>query len=321
MTSGATLWLALGGPSAPGGLMVSRDGARSFRELTRQDPRDPDAHHFLSVCALDDRHVWACGAQGEDDVGVLWRTVDGGDFWEVLMAGDRARGLEPGALYTQVHFTDPRRGFLVSAGESMLTTADGGRSWSPAQVPGATPFGLHFRDARRGWLVSHDLDARRIPVRTRLFGTHDGGVTWRAEAHDFAGHDAIDVAALHVDAEGLAILCGPEGMLLRAQLSSHGVTRWRFARGAVADDLNAVARAPDGSLWVAGECGVLLVSRDGGASFSEVITQTRRDLHALAFVPDVATTAAGLAFGDRGTILRFDPSAPTAPLREAAPWP
>lgn len=302
--------------------MVSRDGARSLRELTRQDPRDPDAHHFFAVCALDERHVWACGAQGEDDTGVLWRSSDGGAFWEVLMAGDRARGLEAGAMYTQVHFTDPARGYLVCAGEALLATADGGRSWAPLAIPGATPFGLYFRDARRGWLVSHDLDARRIPVRTRLFGTHDGGATWRAESHDFAGLDAVDVAGLRVDAEGNALLCGPEGMLLRAHLAPHGATRWRFARGAVADDLNCVAASPDGALWVAGECGVLLVSRDGGVSFSEVATQTRRDLHALAFVDDAAAgRVIGLAFGDRGTILRFDPVAPVAPMREAAPWP
>jgi photosystem II stability/assembly factor-like uncharacterized protein len=111
-------------------------------------------------------------------------------------------------------------------------------------------------------------------------------------------------------------------MLLRAHLAPHGTTRWRFARGAVADDLNCVAASPDGALWVAGECGVLLVSRDGGVSFTEVATQTRRDLHALAFVEDaVAGRVIGLAFGDRGTILRFDPVAPIAPMREAAPWP
>jgi photosystem II stability/assembly factor-like uncharacterized protein len=301
--------------------MVSRYGARGLRELTRQDPRDPDAHHFFSVCALDERHVWACGAQGEDDTGVLWRSTDGGAFWEVLMAGDRARGLEPGVMYTQVHFTDTQRGFLVSAGEAMLTTVDGGRSWRAVHVMGATPFGLHFLDARRGWMVSHDLDARRIPVRTRLFGTHDGGLTWRPEVHDFAGLDALDVAGLHVDRDGTALLCGPGGMLLWAQMATHGVTRWHFARGAVADDLNCVARSPDGAYWVAGECGVLLVSRDGGRTFAEVPAQTRRDLHALAFVPDAMGRTVGFAFGDRGTILRFDPSLSDVPMREAAPWP
>jgi photosystem II stability/assembly factor-like uncharacterized protein len=96
--------------------------------------------------------------------------------------------------------------------------------------------------------------------------------------------------------------------------------RWRFARGTVAGDLNFVTRSPDGALWVAGERGALLVSRDGGASYAEVATGTRCDLHALAFVPDGASVA-GIAVGDRGTMLRFDPRAPDAPQRTAAPWP
>ncbi len=320
---GGALWLALGGPATPGGLLVSRDGARTFRELTRQDPRDPDAHHFYAVYALDDAHAWACGAAGEDDTGVVWRTTDGGAFWEVLMAGDRARGLDAGAMYTQVLFTDAQHGFLVCAGETMLSTRDGGRSWAPHPVAGARPFGLYFRDRRRGWLVSHDLDARSVPLRTRLFATRDGGRTWRPEAHDFAGLPALDVAGFLLDDDGVAVLCGPEGMLLYARASdADRAVRWRFARGTVPGDLNFVARSPDGAVWVAGERGALLVSRDGGASFEPVPTGTRHDLHAVAFVRDADTGAVtGLAVGDRGTMLRFDPRAPGAPLRSPTPWP
>ena len=321
VTPRGALWLALGGPSAPGGLLLSRDAGSTWRELTRQDPRDPDAHHFYAVHALDDAHVWACGAAGEDDIGVIWRTTDGGTFWEVLMSGDRARGLDAGAMYTQVVFVDPSQGFLVSAGEALLATHDGGRSWAPVGIPGARPYGVHFVDRRAGWLVSHDVDARGNPLRTRLFGTRDGGATWHAEHHDFAGLPALDVAGLRVDPDGTALLCGPDGVLLYARITQgERTTRWRFSRGAVADDLNGIARSPDGALWVAGERGVLLVSRDGGASFSEVSTNTRRDLHAVAFVRDREGTS-GLAFGDRGTILRFDPDVSRAPLRSAAPWP
>lgn len=323
VTPGGALWLALGGPRTPGGLLVSRDGAATFRELTRQDPRDPDAHHFYAVFALDDMHVWACGAAGEDDTGVVWRTTDGGAFWEVLMAGDLERGLDAGAMYTQVVFTDAQHGFLVCAGEVMRATTDGGRSWTPMPIPGANPFGLYFLDRRRAWIISHDLDARGIAQRTRMFSTRDGGRTWRPESHDFAGLPALDVSGFRVDEDGTATLCGPDGMLLYAQLNDGDRTvRWRFARGTVPGDLNFVARSPDGALWVAGERGALLVSRDGGASYEQVATGTRADLHALAFVRDGDTGAVtGVAVGDRGTMLRFDPRAPGAPLRAASPWP
>ncbi len=320
VTPRGALWLALGGPRTPGGLLVSRDGATTFRELTRQDPRDPDAHHFYAVFALDDEHVWACGAAGEDDVGVVWRTTDGGAFWEVLMSGDVARGLEAGAMYTQVVFSDARHGFLVCAGDDMLATSDGGRSWQAHPVAGARPFSVHFVDRWRGWLVSQDLDARGISQRTRLFATRDGGRTWRPESHDFAGLPALDVTALRVDEDGSAVLCGPDGMLLYARITDGDrAVRWRFARGTVSGDLTFVARSPDGALWVAGERGALLVSRDGGASYEEVTTNTRADLHALAFMRDADTGAVtGVAVGDRGTILRFDPLAPCGPCGETA---
>jgi photosystem II stability/assembly factor-like uncharacterized protein len=315
-----TLWLALGGPTNPGGLLVSRDGARTVREVTHQDPRDADAHRFYAVYALDARHVWACGAAGEDDVGVVWRSIDGGHFWEVLMAGDDARGLEADAMYTQVVFLDAAKGFLLSAGQALLVTVNGGRSWSAIDIGNAAPFGLYFLDARRGWLVSQDLDARGMPTRTRFLGTHDGGTTWHDEAHDFAGRPCIDVAGLYVDTRGVATLCGPDGALLTAQLSDGAhATRWRFARGAIPVDLNAIARAPDGALWVVGEGGTMLRSRDDGRSYIEVPTGTRRDLHTIAFARDTTGDTYGFACGDRGVMLRFDATRSETALRLMPP--
>lgn len=326
VTPHGTLWLAVGGPCTPGGLLVSGDAGRTFREVTRQDPRDPDAHHFYAVYALDDQHVWACGAAGEDDTAVVWRSADGGRFWEVLMAGDRARGLSPDVMFTQVLFTDASNGFLVCAGESLLTTRDGGRHWSELHVPGASPFGLYFLDERRGWLLSHDLDRHGHPLRTCVFTTLDGGRTWALREDDFAGLPALDVSGFHVDANGTGVLCGPEGMLLYARperraRASSGVT-WRFARGMVPCDLNFITRSPDGAVWVAGEHGTLLVSRDEGVSYTAVHTGTRAELHAVAFVDDpVVERTVGLALGAHGVLLRFDPRSPDALLRCATPWP
>ncbi len=319
MTPRGHLWLAVGGPGTPGALLVSRDGGRRFVETTLQNPRDPDAHHFYAVYALDEDHVWACGAAGEDDTGVVWRTADGGRFWEVLMAGDRARGLSPGAMYTQVLFTDPSRGYLVCAGDTMLATRDGGRHWAPYPVCGAHPFGVYFLDDCRGWLVSHTLDDHGQAVRTRLYDTEDAGVTWAARDDDLAGLAAVDVAACCFDADGWGALCGPDGLLLTL---APGSTRWRFARGAVAVDLNFIARSPDGSVWVAGADGTLLVSRDGGRTYQPVPTGTRAELHAIAFMPDPVTGGVlGLALGARGVVLRFDPEAPASLARCPSPWP
>jgi photosystem II stability/assembly factor-like uncharacterized protein len=325
VTPAGSLWLALGGPRTPGGILVSRDCGSTYRELTRQDPRDSDAHHFYGVYALDERHIWACGAQGEDDTAVIWRSTDGGAFWEVLMAGDHERGLEANAMYTQVVFPDVQHGFLVCCGEDMLTTQDGGRSWKPLHIPGASPFGVYFLDRWRGWLISQDSNVRDIPVRTRIFATTDGGRTWHPEHHDFAGLPAIDVAGLRIETDGSALICGPDGMLLHAhidlQSNNRNTVRWQFARGTIAGDLNFAARSPDGAFWVVGERGALLVSRDNGVSFSHIPTSTRWDLHAIAFVRDPLTgEIGGLAAGDRGTILRFDPNAPDSSLRPATPY-
>lgn len=307
------LWLAVGGPSAPGALLVSRDGGRSFQETTRQNPRDPDAHHFYSVFALDNRHVWACGAMGEDDTGVIWRSDDGGRYWEVLMAGDRARGLAPEAMYTQGVFLDAHHGFIVCAGDSLLSSDDGGRSYRPHPIRGARPFGLYFHDDRLGWLVSHDLDAREIPLRTRLFVTTDGGASWRPRDDDFAGLPALDIAACLFDPDGGAVLCGPEGLLLYCRPDD---ARWRFSRSPASVDLNFLARAPDGSLWVAGARGTLMVSRNDGRSFDAVHTGTSAELHAIAFVAGV-----GLVLGARGVALRFDPRVGGSASRCPSPWP
>lgn len=126
---------------------------------------------------------WRTAAQGwvvVHDAGgpesVLFRTTTGGSRWE------RQFEINGPAF---VSFTDGSHGILranaaQAAGAQLLRTDDGGAHWRPVILPvagqgtAATPF---FVDGSRGWLLTSRFSADG--QQSVVFGTADGGQTWR----------------------------------------------------------------------------------------------------------------------------------------------
>jgi photosystem II stability/assembly factor-like uncharacterized protein len=69
-----------------------------------------------------------------------------------------------------VSFADARRGWAVGAGGTVLSTADGGRTWRRQQSDtDADLADVKFLDAREGWAVG---------ANGTIIHTTDGGATW-----------------------------------------------------------------------------------------------------------------------------------------------
>jgi photosystem II stability/assembly factor-like uncharacterized protein len=69
----------------------------------------------------------------------------------------------------------------------VLTTRDGGDTWSPYPVPlpssqGAGAFSVAFRDARHGMIGGGNLD-KKDPDRAATAISEDGGKTWKLTSH------------------------------------------------------------------------------------------------------------------------------------------
>lgn len=122
---------------------------------------------------LDAQNGW-----GISDTAVL-RTADGGLTWH------DASPESPGQLGYLVasSFLDLEHGWILVPDATdmlkgtLLSTADGGKSWNQVAVP----FGggdLHFLDPRHGWMMA-SLGAGAGSMGVAVFQTEDGGATWK----------------------------------------------------------------------------------------------------------------------------------------------
>jgi len=150
---------------------------------------------------------------------------------------------------------------LLAVGErgTILSSPDQGRTWNRVACPEKTTLtAISFAPGgRHGWIVGHDA---------LILTTADGGLTWSKQWQGENLTDSfLDVLALddrHVIAVGAFGLC--------METTDGGVT-WQ-SRLLLEEDyhLNRLTRGPTGTLYLAGEHGTLLRSRDQGASWDAI---------------------------------------------------
>ena len=180
---------------------------------------------------------------------------------------------------------------LIAVGERghILISADRGASWQQKEVPTrSTLTGVHFNDGMLGWAVGHDSVVLR---------TTDGGTAW--ERVFWAPEDEAPFFDIwFADAEyGIAI--GAYGSFFE---TFDGGTTWD-SRWISEDDwhLHKIARAPDGTMYIAAEAGSVYRSDDGGENWVTLLTP-----YGGSFFGVLALDEAVLVFGLRGNLFRSD---------------
>ena len=144
---------------------------------------------------------------------------------------------------------------LVAVGDrgNILLSTDG-KTWKQVPVPiNVTLTAVAFADAKNGWAVGHDA---------AIVHTTDGGQTWTLQQFKpEKGEPLLNVFA--VDSQH-AFGVGAYGMFL--QTADGGATWTEVEAAPIREDglhVNALVRLKDGSLFVAGETGLVGVSADG----------------------------------------------------------
>ena len=247
---------------------------------------------LTGVCFFDARRGLAVG---HDEV--ILATDDGGDDWKLVHY----------APETQHPLLDVWCGtggaaIAVGAYSTLLASADGGASWSArrfAPAPAPLPEGA-AHPARAASAIEETgggYHLNRIVAATasrlylaaeagHLYRSDDAGVHWQELPSPYAG-SFFDVLPLGGD----ALLAGAlRGNLYR---SDDAGGRWRRLDTGTDQMLDGAALLPEGEVAVVGLAGVVLVSRDGGLSFSLEQQSDRSGLAAAIAVGRDAIVAVG----------------------------
>lgn len=177
---------------------------------------------------------------------------------------------------------------LIAVGDRghILVSNDEGETWTQGEVPTrAMLTGVSFADEQNGWAVGHD----GVIVRTS-----DGGKTWTRQDKG-ADLETIFLDVLFLDSRrGFAV--GAYGKFLETK---DGGSTWDERRIAEEDlHFNRISSDNAGALYIAGESGLVLISRDGG------VTWTRSPLDYEGSLFGVRPLSGGvlIAYGLRGRI-------------------
>lgn len=146
---------------------------------------------------------------------------------------------------------------LVSVGEQgVILVSEDAQRWQQVQAPvNVMLTRLRFTDEKHGWALGYDATVLR---------TVDGGDTWTLQHYDAQGRALYDL--LFLDAQrGLAV--GAYGSVFETADGGQTWARRESALSALGMHFNALLKLGDGSLFIAGERGLMARSVDAGASW------------------------------------------------------
>lgn len=236
---------------------------------------------------------------------------------------------------TAVHFADDKHGYAVGHSGTVLTTADGGETWTrvldgrqaarislaAAQASGNA---AALRDAERLVADGPDkplldllvLDAQRaivIGAYGMAYSTADGGQNWTSWADRLDNSRGLHLYAVRRQGDRI-LVCGEQGMV---RLSQDGGRSFNAIKTPYAGSFFTAELSSSGEIVVAGLRGNMLRSLDAGASWKKITAPDAASITGSTWRADgslVLVNQAGKVLGERkGSLVPLN-SSPLPPL-------
>lgn len=291
-----TVWAS----GAKGTILRTTDGGDSWQKLAA--PAD----------SLDFRSLWAFNANEAliataGQPARIYRTQDGGEHWQLVYADSTGKG-----FFDAIAFWDSNRGLALSDPIDgkflLLTTEDGGMSWTPLHLPSPVE-GEAFFAASNGSIALTPQGKAWIGTgggAIRVMHTPNGGKNWQIQETPLittslaSGLYALSFASAK---QGVAVggaYDQPNNGTHAALYTLNGGKNWLKAKVPPKGYRSGLALLPGTTTYLAVGTNGTDISRDGGKTWS-VLHQ--ENLNSIRFSP---SGNKGWAIGPKGTIYAID---------------
>jgi photosystem II stability/assembly factor-like uncharacterized protein len=252
--------------------------------------KDPVRTVLIDVTHAGNRLV----AVGER--GVIIFSDDAGDTWQQA-------DVPVSATLTAVDFPTPDKGWAVGHSGVVLHTSDGGKSWR-LQLDGiaAARMALETARAAAARLQPEDSDAIRLVKNAELL------------VADGSDKPFLD---LNFESEGKGVIIGAYGLIFT---TTDGGQSWQCMMDRVENPMGLhlyAIRASGDNLYIAGEQGLFLVSRDMGHSYQQAQTPYSGTFFDLAVTSTGNVVIVGLrgnAYWSANPVDTFNPTEVPVPV-------
>lgn len=200
------------------------------------------------------------------------------------------------AWFRDVYFLNPADGWIVGADGVLLSTTDGGATWTQARRFTTDNFiQVHFTSKSNGWLLcERNVFNRGKEPTSYLRRTTDGGLTWEKIEFEDAGRERV--TRLLFGKDGSARGFGEGGLFYKLQ--EDGLT-WKSSKSAIHFVLLDGMFSSLSTGAIVGGGGTILFTEDSGLTWEKatLIGDLDTRLNAVFF-----SSTGGWAVGNRGTI-------------------
>jgi photosystem II stability/assembly factor-like uncharacterized protein len=241
------------------------------RAAPRIQEKTSTAHDDL--LAVDGRQSGNKTAAGK--FGLIFTTQDGGKTWQRRPSGT-AKAL------AAVSFADPAHGFIAGSGGAMLASADGGVTWR-VQNSGMKDqlLGVHALSTDQAFAVGAFGTLISTADGGRSWSKHE--LKWDSLIEKIikeAGYLEPNLNAVYFSSPENGWIVGEFGLVLHTQDGGKSWTAQRY--GGDFPQLYALEFFDARRGWAVGQAGSVIQTKDGGQHWSPVALETKRDLYDIA---------------------------------------